>query len=432
MISKIPVNNQIKGFSEGDILVLFGELFQRGYGNGLVEEAESRGMKVIYTTVGRREKDPTTGKENLRALKSEEIKPGTFINVPLEAGFDMEPNSSGQSPVDMLAGVKLTDWESVKLDPKLIQESRKKGEERFRTHVREMVKLLKAHLTPGKNILFAHLMAGGVPRAKVILPLMNRAFKGTGDRHMASKQFWDSSIGQFCSQSFDAVTADTFQILLEETAEIHSQSKSQGLQVSYLGYGYHGTEVYIGDQLQWQTYTPYLQGWAKMRLEQYAVQAQKRGIQACIYNCPEILTNSSSIFLGVEVSLYPLLLAFKKLKPEAPITKRVWDQCQKLLKEGNDLGQILKEIDHYLHHPIVREHCNFKQWPQHNRKDQMELMIGASDRVISLHVTDKELITAVLSEVVFKSCGKLMLADAFKSAEPIRWIGHDAVVAVSN
>ena len=55
-------------FKKGDVLVLFGELFTRGYANGLVEEAERRGLKIIRATVGRREKDGT-----LRALNNDEI-----------------------------------------------------------------------------------------------------------------------------------------------------------------------------------------------------------------------------------------------------------------------------------------------------------------------------------------------------------------------
>lgn len=43
-------------YKKGDVLVLFGELF-RGYANGLVEEAERRGMTIVRATVGRREKD---------------------------------------------------------------------------------------------------------------------------------------------------------------------------------------------------------------------------------------------------------------------------------------------------------------------------------------------------------------------------------------
>ena len=62
----LPVKAQ---FKRGDVLVVFGELFTRGYANGIVDEAERAGLKVIYSTVGRRDAD---GK--LRALNEEELK----------------------------------------------------------------------------------------------------------------------------------------------------------------------------------------------------------------------------------------------------------------------------------------------------------------------------------------------------------------------
>ena len=40
------------GYKAGDVLVLVGELFGRGYDNGLLEEAKRLGMTIIGTTVG--------------------------------------------------------------------------------------------------------------------------------------------------------------------------------------------------------------------------------------------------------------------------------------------------------------------------------------------------------------------------------------------
>ncbi|HEX2769244.1 MAG TPA: hypothetical protein VHN12_08150, partial [Geobacteraceae bacterium] len=45
------------GYKQGDLLVLCGELFGRGYANGIVDEAKRRGMAIIGTTMGRRETD---------------------------------------------------------------------------------------------------------------------------------------------------------------------------------------------------------------------------------------------------------------------------------------------------------------------------------------------------------------------------------------
>jgi hypothetical protein len=79
------------GYKAGDVLVLAGELFGRGYANGLVDEAKRIGMTVIGTTVGRRDPDGTLRPLTADELaESEALLGGRIINVPLEAGFDME------------------------------------------------------------------------------------------------------------------------------------------------------------------------------------------------------------------------------------------------------------------------------------------------------------------------------------------------------
>src|SRR5512144_1858160 len=86
------------GYKKGDVLVLFGELFGRGYANGIVEEARSRGMAIIGTTLGRRGSDGVLSPLNETELaEAEALLGGTIINVPLEAGFDMEPGDDGPS-----------------------------------------------------------------------------------------------------------------------------------------------------------------------------------------------------------------------------------------------------------------------------------------------------------------------------------------------
>ena len=45
--------------NSSSFLVLFGELFSRGYANGLVDEAVQNGYKIIKSTVGRRDPDQT-------------------------------------------------------------------------------------------------------------------------------------------------------------------------------------------------------------------------------------------------------------------------------------------------------------------------------------------------------------------------------------
>jgi hypothetical protein len=94
------------GYKKGDMLVLCGELFGRGYANGIVDEAKKLGMTVIGTTVGRRDADGT-----LRPLLEDELAEaeallgGRIINIPLEAGFDMEQDASGITPTTGMGSV---------------------------------------------------------------------------------------------------------------------------------------------------------------------------------------------------------------------------------------------------------------------------------------------------------------------------------------
>lgn len=413
-------------WKKNDALVLFGELFQRGYANGLVEEAEKLQMDIIKGTVGRRDK------EILRALNSEELDSvrGTIINIPLEAGFDMDKNLSGLSPVDMLKDVKLSQWEDIKLDFKAIEESRANSIIRFKNQLTQYVCELEKQISPGRNFLIAHLMAGGVPRAKIIMPLMNRVFKGIDDRHLDSEKFWNSDLGHLCQLNFIEVTAQTFRHLIEATTSFRDKVKAAGGQVSYLAYGYHGTEILIAGKLQWQTYTPYLQGWAKKKLEEISESFFSQGVPSCVYNCPEILTNSSSIFQGVEVSLYPLIHSLDKVSNSVADVRH---HCISLLKPGKQLGDIDKIIDSYYAEAEVRAlNLDFQNWPRQSTKTQMDLMLKCSDALIELHNSPKNLITNYLSEIVFKSCGRIMLNDSFNPTKPTQWIGHDAVAKYYN
>jgi hypothetical protein len=291
------------------------------------------------------------------------------------------------------------------------------------------LKEVEKEIPVGGNVIFAHLMAGGVPRSKIIMSLMNRVVKGEGDRHLSSEQFWNSSIGQLCSLSFNEVTADTFKHLIDLSAPLREKIQLQGGQVRYLAYGYHGTEVLVGHQYIWQSYTPYIQGWAKLRLESIAEVAWSRGVKASVYNCPEILTNSSSIFVGVDLSLYPLLAALTNQKNLGPKAKALAETCISSLKEGVTPEQLLKKVEAYLSHQLTRSHCDFTRWPQHNSKDQMQLMLNSADEISELQKDQKAPMTLALSEGVFDSCGRLMLHQSWHPDSPVYWIGHDVIAA---
>ncbi len=412
------------GYKSGDVLVLFGELFSKGYANGLVDEAEKLGMTIVRSTVGRR------GSEGqLRALNDEEAQnvPQPFINIPLEAGFDMEPDSQGTTPCDQLKGIKMKDWDKDHLNWDSILESQKKGVERFRNSVSQYMKELEKHIPEGANVVFAHIMAGGVPRAKILMPVMNKVFKGRGDRFIASEDLFNSQIGKMSQLNFSEVTANTFKHLVELSSDLRSKIEGKGGKVSYTAYGYHGTEILIDGEYQWQTYTPYFQGWAKMELENHAKAFAKQGINCCVYNCPEILTNSSSIFQGVEVSLYPLVGAIQKEGENSHYCKQVLEACKTMLKPEHSFSEILQFTNEYVKNPLIVSHSEFDQWPQHNSKDQMEYMLDSSNHLIAMHVDPKQLMTFPLSEEVFKATGEVMLHDSWTCDHPVLWLNHDIV-----
>jgi hypothetical protein len=406
------------GFKKGDVLFLCGELFGRGYANGIVDEARAKGMTIIGSTVGRRDTDG-----QLRALTDEEIATaegslgGKIINIPLEAGFDMEPGSDGISPVDRFKGVKPDDWASVKLDQAQIDYSKQRGTERFRTNLAAVVAKLEATLPADGNLLVVHTMAGGIPRARVFMPILNKLFKGQGDRFLSSEAFWNSDMGRLCNTSFNEVTADTFGYLIEATAPLRER-----LSVRYAAYGYHGCEVLIDGVYNWQSYTPYLQGWAKIRLEDIAVAAWNNGIKATVYNCPEIQTNSSALFLGVENSLYPLLASLKAAGEE-----EIAKECQGLLREGATIESLLALANTYLAAPVVTATRDFASWPQHNSPQQQEYMLNCSAELIGMNADQKEIVCAVLSRGVFQGVGRLMFDSSWAPKAPLYWLNHDVI-----
>ena len=52
------------------------------------------------------------------------------------------------------------------------------------------------------------------------MPLLNRVFKGQGERFLSSETFWNSELGRLCRICFDEVTAGTFRQLIEATAHL--------------------------------------------------------------------------------------------------------------------------------------------------------------------------------------------------------------------
>jgi len=419
-------------FRKGDVFVLFGELFGRGYANGLVNEARKAGMTIIGVTVGRRDENNA-----LRMLNEEELAlaeanlGGRIINVPLMAGFDLDSPAGLPTPSDLLANMTLNTWQDDKLDWKHIGLCREVGVNRFKDSVAKVMSQLNGMIPEGRNVFFAHTMAGGIPKVKVFLAIANRIYKGRGERFLSSRALFDSDLGKLILMNFDEVTALTFQQLIDGSAPIRSRIEMSGAQVRYTAYGYHGTEVLIDGDYEWQTYTNYSQGQAKMHLERIAQTAWDKGIKATVYNCPEIRTNSSDIFAGLELSLFPLLKALKKENGGA-WAETQWQACRELFQVGHSLEDLLKRISDYNSSSVMKKFRNFEAWPMDNSAELADLMIGTSDAITQMHKDRKALVTDILSALVLEGTGPLMFHETSNPAGPVIWLNHDIIAKQLN
>ena len=434
MDSPIPLRQvpQTNIFRKGDVFVLFGELFGRGYANGLVNEARKAGMEIVGITVGRRDENNA-----LRPLNEEELAEaaanlgGRIINLPLMAGFDLDAPPGEPTPTEMLGKLTLKTWTEDKLDWAHIEKCREVGVKRFKHTVAEVMQRLDAMIPDGRNAFFAHTMAGGIPKAKVFLAIANRIYKGRGDRFMSSQVLLDSDLGKLILMNFDEVSANTFGHLIEGSAAIRARLEASGGQVRYSAYGYHGTEILIEGRYQWQTYTNYTQGYAKMRLERIARAAWAEGVKATVYNCPEIRTNSSDIFVGVELPLISLLHALRKENGGAWAESQ-WQACDELLQDGVSIESIVDKIDMFNTSEVMTSYRNFAAWPMPNSQALAEIMIGASDEIVSLHKDRKALITDHLSSLVLEATGPLMFHESSAPAGPVLWLNHDVIAKQLN
>lgn len=419
-------------FRKGDVFVLFGELFGRGYVNGLIDEARKAGMTIVGITVGRRDENNALRPLNAEELaEAEEKLGGKIINVPLMAGFDLDAPEGAQNPTEMLSGITLKSWQEDKLDWDKIEACRQAGLQRFTGSAALAMAEIDKLIPDGSNVFFAHTMAGGIPKIKAFLAIANRIYKGRGERFMSSRALLDSDLGKLILMNFDEVTANTLAHLITASAAIRERVTATGGSARYTAYGYHGTEILIDGQYQWQTYTNYTQGYAKMRLENVAAGAWSQGIKATVFNCPEIRTNSSDIFVGVELSLFPLLTALKR-EGGGKWAQQQWDACQALLGEGVQLQTIIDMIAAYNNDATSATFRNFKAWPMDNTPALADIMIGTSEDITKLHTDRKALITDHLSSLVLESAGPLMFHGAAEEIGPVLWLNHDIIARKLN
>lgn len=423
---------QANVFRKGDVFVLFGELFGRGYVNGLIDEARAAGMTIVGITVGRRDESGA-----LRALTAEEHAEaeeklgGRIINVPLMAGFDMDAPEGERNPTEMLSGITLKSWQEDKLDWEKIERCREAGVRRFTTSAAQVMGEIDKLIPDGANVFFAHTMAGGIPKIKAFLAIANRIYKGRGERFMSSRALLESDLGKLILMNFDEVTANTLKYLIDASSAIRERVTKAGGEVRYTAYGYHGTEILIQGEYTWQTYTNYTQGYAKMRLESIAEAAWKDGIAATVFNCPEIRTNSSDIFVGVELSLFPLLSALKK-EGGGAWAEQQWAICQDLLGDGVSLQSLLDKIEQYNNDATSAEFRNFEAWPMDNTPALADVMIGTSEEMTAMHKDRKALITDHLSSLVLEGAGPLMFHGASEKIAPVLWLSHDIIARQLN
>ncbi|HWJ94806.1 MAG TPA: hypothetical protein VNT33_08800 [Telluria sp.] len=423
---------QANVFRKGDVFVLFGELFGRGYVNGLIDEARKAGMTIVGITVGRRDEGGA-----LRALSPEELAEaeeklgGRIINVPLMAGFDMDAPEGEPNPTEQLSGITLKNWEEEKLDWAAIERCREAGVRRFTESAKQVMGEIDKLVPDGANVFFAHTMAGGIPKIKAFLAIANRIYKGRGERFVSSRALLDSDLGKLILMNFDEVTANTLKYLIDASAPIRERVTKAGGEVRYTAYGYHGTEILIGGKYTWQTYSNYTQGYAKMRLESIAQAAWAQGVYATVFNCPEIRTNSSDIFVGVELPLFPLLLALKKEGGGAWADQQ-WQICQELLADGVSLQSVLDVIERFNQQPVSGTFRNFEAWPMDNTPELAEIAIGTSEEITALHKDKKALITDHLSALVLEGAGPLMFHGASEKIGPVLWLNHDIIAKQLN
>ncbi|WP_454702870.1 enoyl ACP reductase FabMG family protein [Agrobacterium burrii] len=414
-------------FRKGDVFVLFGELFGRGYATGLLDEARRAGMEIVGITVGRRDEN-----NGLRPLDAEELSSaeaqlgGRIINIPLMAGFDLDAPEGGPTPTDLLAKMTLESWEHDKLDWDYVEQCRDIATARFTESLSKVMAVLDGMIVAGRNVFFAHTMAGGIPKAKVFLVVANRIYKGTGTRHMSSQTLLDSDLGKLILQNFDEVSANTFRHLIDFSAAIRERVEASGGQVRYTAYGYHGSAVLIDGSYRWQTYTNYTQGYAKMRLEGIAEEAWAAGIKATVYNCPEIRTNSSDVFTGIELPLIPLLLALKK-ENGGQWADEQWQACEQLLVDGLTMEDVFGKIAAMQASEVMRPFYDFSAWPMANSQAQADLTIGTSNEITQMHRDRKLMISDLLSGLVVKATGQLIFGESSEPSGPVLWLNHDIV-----
>lgn len=393
------------------VFIIFGEVFSGGYIQGLLAQARQNNATIIYSTMGRRDQSlkliPLDSQEFSQKISELKLSnPKQLINIPLEAGFDLEL-FEGETLVDKINKYGLKNWEDFEIKESFVSAAKKIARQKFQIQIKKFLDQASAFITKDtKNIHFIHTMAGGIPRAKLLLAVLNKVLKGRDKRFYSSKKFCSTALGKISLESFKSVTAESFQDLLTQTQALRQDWEAKNISVTYSAFGYRGNKVLINDKYQWTAYAPYIQAWAKITLEDIA---KNTTANACVFNCPEVLTRSSQAFSGIEVYLYPLLNSLNA-KSSAVILKKIAniDEIKIILKDLNTkvldqnafvnyftkdfcFTKLKRLTDQFFTHPSLSQQLDPLLWPQHNNPEQMHLMIEKTLELNKLIIEEKKL-----------------------------------------
>jgi hypothetical protein len=146
-----------------------------------------------------------------------------------------------------------------------------------------------------------------------------------------------------------------------------------------------------------------------------------------VYDAPEIWTNSSALFTGVELPLYRLLAALDEEGPSAPATIALRERCAALLQKDATLELLLARAGLFLTDSALAPFRRREGWPHHTTAPQLQAMLAASEACAAMSADPREPVVGELSRAVVEAVGRLMLDHAWEPDAPVRWLGHDVV-----
>jgi hypothetical protein len=410
-------------FGDHDVLVVFGEIFDAGYANGVVREALRRGMKVIYSTVGRR--DGVV----LRVLDSNELeqkRASPIINIPLEAGFDHEEHD-GKSVVSILDHAGDMSIDELKFDWEWVDKVRRAGRARFVQSVERFMFELEEMIPPQSNCLFLHTMAGGIPRSSFMHSILLKLFRPQSADFLSSERFFSSDLGRLCEISFQEVSAESYRLMIELSHKLRRRLESRGNRVSYAAFGYLGNEVFFRGQYRWQALGFYIQAKAKLKLTEFSKESFAAGISSTVFNVPECITSSSKTFPGIELPILLLVSALRNESKEKEKYKSLEEAIGRFLLPNVSVTEFVSKIDVHYSALIGTKWTDPSAWPQQSDSNIMSQFSDWSRVHRSMQSGGPNALPLFLSEIIVDAVGKIVLGQSWDSNQPELWIGHDVV-----